>query len=371
MVDLQGQYLKIKDEIDIAIQEVIDSTAFINGPAVKSFQSDLEKYLGVKHVIPCANGTDSLQVSMMALGLKPGDEVITASFTFIATAEVIALLGLTPVVVDVDPDTFNIDPAAIERAVTSRTKAIVPVHLFGQCADMEAINAIAGKHNLYVIEDTCQAIGAEYIFKDGTRKKAGTIGHASGMSFFPSKNLGCYGDGGAVVTNDEKLADRVRKLRDHGRVTKYEHDELGYGHRIDALQTAILGAKLPHLDDWNEGRRLRAATYDELLADTSLITPQHLPETTPVYHCYTVRTPNRDAVVKSLQTAGIGVGVHYPIPLHLQPAYRFLELGEGSYPVTEQMSAEVMSLPIYAELTEAQQDEVVAAVKEALVGFSE
>jgi len=270
-------------------------------------------------------------------------------------------VGARPVFVDIDPVTFNIDPALIEAAITPYTKAIMPVHLYGQPADMDAINAIAEEYDLVVIEDAAQAHGSLY-----KGKRAGNLGDAACFSFYPSKNLGCYGDGGAVVTNDEKLAERVRKLRNHGRVTKYEHDELGYGHRIDALQTAILAVKLPHLDNWNEGRRQRAAYYDEHLADTPLITPQNHPETIPVYHCYTIRTPNRDALVESLQAAGISVGVHYPIPLHLQPAYLFMELEEGSYPVSEQMSNEVMSLPLYAELTEELQDEVLAAVKEAL-----
>ena len=366
LVDLKAQYQSIQPEIDEAIQRIIANTSFVMGKEVADFEAAFADFCGVEHAVGVSSGTGALFLALLGYDIGPGDEVITTPFTFFATGEAISQVGARPVFVDIDPVTYNIDPALIEAAITPYTKAVMPVHLYGQPADMDAINDIAQRHDLVVIEDAAQAHGSLY-----KGKRAGNLGDSACFSFYPSKNLGCYGDGGAVVTNDEKLADRVRKLRDHGRVTKYEHDELGYGHRIDALQTAILGAKLPHLDDWNEGRRLRAATYDELLADTSLITPQHLPETTPVYHCYTVRTPNRDAVVKSLQTAGIGVGVHYPIPLHLQPAYRFLELGEGSYPVTEQMSAEVMSLPIYAELTEAQQDEVVAAVKEALVGFSE
>ena len=244
MVDLRSQYLKIKDEIDAGIQEVIDSCAFVNGPAVKGFQSDMESYLGAKHVIPCANGTDALQVSMMALGLKPGDEVITTSFTFIATAEVIALLGLTPVLVDVEPDTFNIDPAAVEKAITPKTKAIVPVHLFGQCANMEALQEIADKHELFIIEDACQAIGADYIFNDGSQKKAGTIGEIGCTSFFPSKNLGCYGDGGAIFTNDDKLADEMRSVVNHGMKVRYYHDIIGVNSRLDSIQAAVLKAKL-------------------------------------------------------------------------------------------------------------------------------
>ena len=361
LVDLKAQYQSIQPEIDAAIQRIIANTSFIMGKEVAAFEAAFADFCGVEHAIGVSSGTGALFLALLGYDIGPGDEVITTPFTFFATGEAISQVGARPVFVDIDPVTYNIDPALIEDAITPYTKAIMPVHLYGQPADMDAINAIAERHDLVVIEDAAQAHGSLY-----KGKRAGNLGDAACFSFYPSKNLGCYGDGGAVVTNDEKLAERVRKLRNHGRVTKYEHDELGYGHRIDALQTAILGAKLPHLDDWNESRRQCAATYDELLADTSLITPRHLPETTPVYHCYTVRTSHRDAVVKRLQAAGIGVGVHYPIPLHLQPAYRFLELGEGSYPVSEQMSAEVMSLPIYAELTEAQQDEVVAAVVKAL-----
>ena len=361
LVDLKAQYQSIQPEIDEAIQRIIANTSFVLGKEVADFEAAFADFCGVEHAIGVSSGTGALFLALLGYDIGPGDEVITTPFTFFATGEAISQVGARPVFVDVDPVTYNIDPALIEAAITPHTKAIMPVHLYGQPADMDAINDIAQRHDLVVIEDAAQAHGSLY-----QGKRAGNLGDAACFSFYPSKNLGCYGDGGAVVTNDARLAERVRKLRNHGRVTKYEHDELGYGHRIDALQTAILGAKLPHLDDWNEGRRQRAAAYDRLLADTPLITPRHLPETTPVYHCYTVRTPNRDAVVKSLQTAGIGVGVHYPIPLHLQPAYRFLELEEGSYPVSEQMSAEVMSLPLYAELTEAQQDEVVVAVKEAL-----
>lgn len=361
LVDLKAQYQSIQPEIDEAIQRIVTNTSFIMGKEVADFEAAFADFCGVEHAVGVSSGTGALFLALLGYDIGLGDEVITTPFTFFATGEAISQVGARPVFVDIDPTTYNIDPALIEAAITPHTKAIMPVHLYGQPADMDAINAIAQRYDLIVIEDAAQAHGSLY-----KGKRAGNLGDAACFSFYPSKNLGCYGDGGAVVTNDEKLAERVRKLRDHGRTTKYEHDELGYGHRIDALQTAILGAKLPHLDDWNEARRQRAATYDELLADTPLITPQHLPETTPVYHCYTVRTPKRDAVVESLQAAGIGVGVHYPIPLHLQPAYRFLELEEGSYPVSEQMAAEVMSLPIYAELTAAQQDEVVAAVKEAL-----
>jgi dTDP-4-amino-4,6-dideoxygalactose transaminase len=367
MVDLQGQYLKIKNEIDTAIQGVIDSTAFINGPAVKEFQSDLEKYLDVKHVIPCANGTDSLQVAMMALGLKPGDEVITASFTFIATAEVIAVLGLTPVVVDVDPDTFNIDPEAVERAITPRTRAIVPVHLFGQCADMEALNAIAEKHNLYVIEDTCQAIGAEYIFKDGTRKKAGTIGHASGMSFFPSKNLGCYGDGGAIFTNDDKLAEQMRRVVNHGMTVRYHHDYVGVNSRLDTIQAAVLKVKLQYLDQYINARQTAAAYYDKAFAGhQKLKTPVRAPFSTHVFHQYTLVTKDldRDEMQKFLNSKNIPAMIYYPVPMHLQKAYQDPRYKEGDFPVTEHLSKHVISLPMHTELDEEQLEYITSAVLE-------
>jgi len=267
MVDLYSQYVKIKPEIDQAIQEVIDSTAFIKGPVVKFFQKDLEEYLGVKHVIPCGNGTDALQISMMALGLKPDDEVITADFTFVATAEVIALLGLTPVLVDVDPDYFNIIPEAIEKALTPHTKAIVPVHLFGQCADMDAIMEIARRHHLYVIEDACQAIGSEYHSTDGSIKKAGTIGNIGCTSFFPSKNLGCYGDGGAIFTNDDELANMLRGIANHGMFARYYHDFVGVNSRLDSIQAAILKVKLPHLDEYISARQKAAQYYERAFAD--------------------------------------------------------------------------------------------------------
>lgn len=274
MVDLRSQYLNIKAEIDKGIQDVIDACAFINGPAVKNFQEDLEKYLGVKHVIPCANGTDALQVSMMAYNFQPGDEVITTSFTFIATAEVIALLKLTPVLVDVDPDTFNIDPKAIERAITPKTKAIVPVHLFGQCAPMEEIMEIASRYNLVVIEDSCQAIGSDYIFRDGTKKKAGTIGHIGCTSFFPSKNLGCYGDGGAIFTNDDELAKQMRVVVNHGMTVRYYHDYIGVNSRLDSIQAAILKVKLARLDEYAAKRRAAADFYDKAFAANPKLKPR-------------------------------------------------------------------------------------------------
>lgn len=357
MVDLKGQYLKIKDQIDSSIANVIDSTAFINGPAVKGFQEHLEKYLDVKHVIPCANGTDALTVSMMALDLKPGDEVITTSFTFIATAEVIALLGLTPVVVDVNPDTFNIDPEAIKRAITPKTKAIVPVHLFGQCADMEAIMDIAKKHNLYVIEDACQSIGADYIFKNGTSKKSGTIGHIGCTSFFPSKNLGCYGDGGAIFTNDDELAKQLRVVVNHGMTVRYYHDFIGVNSRLDSIQAAVLDVKLGYLNEYNEARRKAADYYDKAFANNpKLKTPFRASNSTHVFHQYTLVTSgiDRNALTEFMGQHQIPAMIYYPVPLHLQKAYLDPRYKKGDFPVTEHLCETVVSLPMHTELDEEQ-----------------
>lgn len=368
MVDLKGQYLKIKDQIDSSIANVIDSTAFINGPAVKNFQEHLEKYLGVKHVIPCANGTDALQVSMMALNLKPGDEVITTSFTFIATAEVIALLGLTPVVVDVDPDTFNIDPEAIRRAITPKTKAVVPVHLFGQCADMEAILQIAAEYNLYVIEDACQSIGADYIFKDGTRKKSGTIGHVGCTSFFPSKNLGCYGDGGAIFTNDDELAKQLRVMVNHGMTVRYYHDYIGVNSRLDSIQAAILDVKLSHLDEYNEARNKAAAYYDKAFAgNPKLKTPVRADHSTHVFHQYTLVTSelDRNALADHMAQHQVPAMIYYPVPLHMQKAYLDPRYKEGDFPVTEHLCQHVISLPMHTELDEEQ----LKFITETLLAF--
>ncbi len=367
MVDLSGQYQKIKSEIDTAIQDVIESTAFINGPAVKEFQAELEKYLGVKHVIPCANGTDSLQVAMMALGLKPGDEVITTTFTFIATAEVIALLGLTPVVVDVDPDTFNIDPEAIRKAITPKTKAIVPVHLFGQSVDMDAILEIANKHNLFVIEDTCQAIGADYTFKNGTTKKVGAIGHVSGMSFFPSKNLGCYGDGGAIFTNDDKLAEQLRVVVNHGMTVRYYHDYVGVNSRLDSIQAAVLNIKLKYLDGYIKARQATADFYDNAFKDhPKLKIPARFSNSTHVFHQYTLVTKdlNRDEMQKFLMSKKVPAMVYYPVPMHMQKAYLDPRYKEGDFPVSEHLSKHVISLPMHTELEEEQLAYIAACVLE-------
>jgi dTDP-4-amino-4,6-dideoxygalactose transaminase len=357
MVDLRSQYLKIKDEIDAGIQEVIDSCAFVNGPAVKNFQADLEAYLGVKHVIPCANGTDALQVSMMALGLKPGDEVITTSFTFIATAEVIALLGLTPVLVDVEADTFNIDPEAVEKAITPKTKAIVPVHLFGQCANMEALQKIADKHKLFIIEDACQAIGADYIYDDGTKKKAGAMGEIGCTSFFPSKNLGCYGDGGAIFTNDDKLAEEMRSVVNHGMKVRYYHDIIGVNSRLDSIQAAVLGVKLKHLDEYADERNRAADYYNNAFQDyPQLKTPVKWDKTTHVFHQYTLQVPeeSRDNLKSWLQEKGVPAMIYYPVPLHLQKAYEDLGYRRGNMPVSEKLSTRVLSLPMHTELNEEQ-----------------
>jgi len=369
MVDLRSQYLKIKEEIDTGIQEVIDSCAFVNGPAVKGFQSDLEQYLGVKHVIPCANGTDALQVSMMALGLKPGDEVITTSFTFIATAEVIALLGLTPVLVDVEPDTFNIDPEAVEKAVTPKTKAIVPVHLFGQCANMEALQKIADKNNLFIIEDACQAIGADYLFSDGSKKKAGAIGEIGCTSFFPSKNLGCYGDGGAIFTNDDKLAEEMRSVVNHGMKVRYYHDIIGVNSRLDSIQAAILRVKLQRLDNYADERRRAADYYDNAFKDyPQLQIPSRWDKSTHVFHQYTLVTNDidREALQQYLMSKDVPAMIYYPVPLHLQKAYLDPRYKEGDFPVTEMLSHKVISLPMSTELDEEQLAHITSSVIEFL-----
>ena len=363
MVDLKSQYEKIKPEIDAAIQSVIDSCAFVKGPTVKQFEEHLAAYLGVRHVITCGNGTDALQVSMMALGLQPGDEVITSPFTFIATAEVIALLRLTPVFVDVDPQTFNLDVNKVEAAITPRTRAIVPVHLFGQCCDMEPLMALAAKHNLHIVEDACQAIGAEYRFSDGSVRKAGTMGDIGCTSFFPSKNLGCYGDGGAIFTNDDELAHTLRGIVNHGMFTRYYHDMVGVNSRLDTLQAAILDVKLKYLDDYIAARQQAAARYNELLATCDKVTVPHIaPFTTHVFHQYTLQLAagvDRTALIEKLKAAGIPAMVYYPVPLHLQKAFAGLGFRAGDFPVAEKLCATVLSLPMHTELDEEQQTMIV------------
>jgi UDP-2-acetamido-2-deoxy-ribo-hexuluronate aminotransferase len=357
MVDLKSQYDKIKPEVDAAIHEVIDNTAFINGPAVQRFQKNLEQYLGVKHVIPCANGTDALQVSMMALDLKPGDEVITVSFTFVATVEVIALLKLTPILVDVEPGTFNMDIAVLKKAITPKTKAIVPVHLFGQCANMEEIMEIAKEHGLYVIEDACQSIGSDYIFSDGTRKKSGTIGHIGTTSFFPSKNLGCYGDGGAIFTNDDALATRLRFIVNHGMHVRYYHEEIGVNSRLDSIQAAILDVKLKHLDEYAAARQKAADTYDKAFGNSpKLQVPVRSSRSTHVFHQYTLVTKDvdRDKLLEHLLAKNIPCAIYYPVAMHMQKAYLDPRYKEGDLPVTEHLCKTVISLPMHTELDEEQ-----------------
>lgn len=365
MVDLQGQYNEIKDEINESFDGVLNSASFINGPEVQRFTDNLQQYLGVKHVIPCANGTDALQIAMMGLGLQPGDEIITADFTFAATVEVIALLNLTPVLVDVLEDGFTIDPKAVEAAITEKTKAIVPVHLFGQCADMEALEAIAKKHNLYIIEDNAQAIGANYTYSDGTKKMAGTMGAVGCTSFFPSKNLGCYGDGGALFTNCDELAHTLRGIVNHGMYTRYYHDVVGVNSRLDSLQAAVLNAKLPRLDSYNEKRRAAAISYNSALgghADIALpVMASHCGELDVnnqghVFHQYTLRILNgkRDALAQHLQEAGVPFGIYYPVPLHLQKAYTDSRYKEDNFKVTNQLCEEVLSLPMHTELDSEQ-----------------
>jgi len=365
MVDLKGQYAKIKDKVNASIAGVLDSNTYINGPEVHAFQAELETYLGVKHVIPCANGTDALQIAMMGLGLKPGDEVITADFTFAATVEVIALLGLVPVLVDVNPDDFNISIAAIEKAITPKTKAIVPVHLFGQAANMDAVMDLAKKHNLFVIEDNAQAIGATYASKDGSHKKAGTIGHVASTSFFPSKNLGCYGDGGAIFTNDDALAHTLRGIVNHGMYERYHHDVVGVNSRLDSIQAAVLRAKLENLDDYCDARRAAADKYDAAFAnDTKIITPARTGN--HVFHQYTLKIEgDRDALAKHLNENGIPCGVYYPIPLHSQKAYKDSRYNEADFPVTNQLIKEVISLPMHTEL----EDDQIKFITDTVIEF--
>jgi UDP-2-acetamido-2-deoxy-ribo-hexuluronate aminotransferase len=372
MVDLQSQYKKIQPEVDKAMQEVVASAAFINGPEVKNFQTDLEAYLGVKHVIPCANGTDALQIAMMGLGLEQGDEVITADFTFAATVEVIALLKLTPVLVDVDPVSFNIDLESLKNAITPKTKAIVPVHLFGQAANMEAILKIAKDNNLFVIEDTAQAIGADYTFSDGLVKKAGTLGTIGTTSFFPSKNLGCFGDGGAIFTNDDELAHIIRGIVNHGMYERYYHDVVGVNSRLDSLQAAVLRLKLPHLDDYCQVRREAAKYYNNgFRSNPNIVTPVaekcgEICDTCNchVFHQYTLKITNgkRDELHKHLLEKGIPNAIYYPVPLHKQKAYLDDRYKEENFKVTNELVKTVISLPMHTELDKDQQDLIIATI---------
>ena len=379
MVDLIGQYQGIKDEVDSSISEILNGATFINGPQVHKFQKELEDYLGVKHVIPCGNGTDALQIAMMGLDLKPGDEVITADFTFAATVEVIALLQLTPVLVDVEEDSFNIDLSAVEKAITPKTKAIVPVHLFGQCANMEALMELADKHGLYVIEDNAQAIGANYTFSDGRKQKAGTIGHIGATSFFPSKNLGCYGDGGALFTNDDDLAHTIRGIVNHGMYKRYHHDVIGVNSRLDSIQAAVLSAKLPLLDKYCELRREAARAYSNALeGQQHIILPRASKNCDGicatcdchVFHQYTLRITNgkRDELAAHLGEKGIPHGVYYPIPLHRQKAYADERYNEADFEVTNRLVDEVISLPMHTELDSEQIHYITSTVIDFLNG---
>lgn len=366
MVDLYGQYLSMKKEIDETIQKVISEAAFIRGPEVIDFEKELSEYLAVKNVISCANGTDALQVSLMALGLKPGDEVISPDFTFGATVEVIALLGLRPVLVDVDPHTFNIDTACLERVITPRTRAIIPVHLFGQCADLSAVMKIAGRHGIPVIEDNAQALGACHI-ENGILRKAGTIGTIGCTSFFPSKNLGCYGDGGAIFTNDASLARDLSAITRHGTRVKYYHDLIGVNSRLDTLQAAILRVKLKYLDDFAARRQAAAAYYDRELSESGwLKTPARANYSTHVFHQYTIKLMGveRATFINYLKARGIPAMIYYPVPLHLQKAFSYLGYGRGDFPVTESLCESVVSLPMHTELDREQLAYIAGTVKE-------
>jgi len=374
MVDLRGQYEKIKIEINSAIQEVIDSSAFIKGGKVIDFQQSLEAYLNVKHVIPVGNGTDALQIALMALGLKPDDEVITPTFTFIATAEVVALLGLTPVVVDVDIDTFNIDIESIKKAITPRTKAIVPVHLFGQNAEMEQILELARQHNLYVIEDACQSIGSTYTFASGKSFQSGTMGDVGCTSFFPSKNLGCFGDGGAIYTNNDELALRMRSIANHGMIERYHHDIVGVNSRLDSIQAAVLDVKLKYLDRYNNSRQKVATFYDNVFANNErLIVPKRSVNSSHVFHQYTLRFNgiNRSALKNYLSDKGIPSMIYYPVPLHLQKAYKNDRYKLGDFPNAEKLCECVLSLPMHTELDTDQLEFITSSVLEFIERHSE
>lgn len=367
MVDLKCQYKNIKSEIDIAVQSVLDSTAFINGSQVRSFEEKLANYLAVNDVVSCGNGTDALQIALMALDLQPGDEVIVPAFTYVATAEVIALLKLKPVMTEVCPATFNITAELIEKAITAKTKAIVPVHLYGQCADMEPILNLAKKHSLYVIEDAAQAIGADYTFSNRVVKKAGTMGDIGCTSFFPSKNLGCYGDGGALYTNNAALAKKVRMIANHGQEKKYHHKVVGCNSRLDTLQAAILEIKLKYLENYTQARIQVANAYDNAFKKIEdLILPKRSDNTSHVFNQYTIKikdSSKRDALKQFLQEKAIPSMVYYPISLHLQDAFKSATFGIGDFPVTENLCASVLSLPIHTEMQESQLNYIIDAVK--------
>jgi len=359
LVDLKAQYRSIKAELEVATTRIFENSSFILGAEVEAFEQAFARYCGVKHAIGVSSGTDALQLALLGYDISEGDEVITTPFTFIATAAAISHVGATPVLADIDPHTYNIDPAKIEAAITPRTKAILPVHLYGQPAEMAPILDIARRHGLWVIEDACQSHGATYF-----GRKTGGLGDVACFSFYPSKNLGAAGDGGMLTTNDDSFAEWARKVRDHGRTGKYVHGLVGFTYRLDALQAAILNAKLGHLDAWNEARRRNAAIYSELLASTDIVVPQEAEGCRSVYHVYAIRTPQRDGLLAHLQRKGIGASVHYTLPVHLQPAYAALGIPKGAYPVAETCAESVISLPMYAELTREQIGEVVGAIRE-------
>lgn len=369
MVDLQGQYAKIKEEMDNALQVVLSSARFVRGPEVTAFEEELASYTGAAHVVSCASGTDALQLALMALSLQPGDEVITVPFTFVSTVEVIALLGLKPVFVDVRPDTFCMDVTQVESVITPRTKAIIPVHLFGQCVDMEPILDIARRHKLFVVEDACQAIGAQVRFSDGSPHTAGTMGHIGCTSFFPSKNLGCYGDGGALFTQDGALAERLRVMANHGMRQRYHYECVGLNSRLDTLQAAVLRVKLRHLDSFTAARQAAAADYTAALADFSAVqTPAIAPHSTHVFHQYTLKLEGvaRQPLVGNLSAAGIPTAIYYPVPLHLQEAYASLGYRTGDFPVSETLAQCVFSLPMHTELNREQIQYIVRILSQEL-----
>ena len=359
LVDLQAQYAMIREEVDAAIRRVVEGAQFIMGPDVAAFEEEFAAWCGLPFCAGISSGTAALELTLRVLGVGPGDEVVTVAHTFIATAEAISTIGATPVFVDIDARTYNMNPDAFEAAITTRTRAVMPVHLYGQPANMERIHAIASRHGIVVVEDAAQAHGARW-----QGRPVGDWGDAACFSFYPGKNLGAYGDAGAVVTRDAGLAGQIRSLRNHGRRSKYLHDQVGYGHRIDTLQAAILRAKLPHLSEWTEARRRLASRYDELFTNSGLVLPYVAPAAEPVWHLYVVRTTARDALLKDLEGRGIGAGVHYPVPLHLQPAYAALGYERGSLPVTEAVADTCLSLPLYPEMSDAQQDQVVEAVRQ-------
>jgi len=365
MVDLHAQYLKIKPEVDAAIQDVLDKGYFINGAPVKKFAADLAQYLNVKHVIPCANGTDALQIALMALDLQPGDEVITSPFTFVATSEVIALLRLKPIFVDIDPVTFNLDVNQLESVISSRSKCIIPVHLFGQTADMEPLMKFAEKHKLYVIEDNAQAIGADYTYSDGKQVKAGSIGHIGCTSFYPSKNLGCYGDGGAIFTNDDAIAEKINVICNHGSKVKYYHTEIGVNSRLDSMQAGILNVKLAKLDEYIAARQKAASKYDESLSKIDGITiPGRAKNSTHVFHQYTLMIEgDRNELQKALAESGVPSMIYYPVPLHLQEAYKGDGYKKGDFPHSEKAAEQVLSLPMHTELTDEMIETVIDKIK--------